>query len=575
MVPLDRSGRVKGGVKLALRRLPAVQGPALGTVVFLAGGPGESAISALPGFGGAFRRALPRFDIVTFDQRGTGRSGSLRCRSESDAGLIKCARRLGARRGLYRSSDSAQDLEAVRQAVGAPVISLYAVSYGGRVAGEYARLFPSAVGRMVLDSPTPLYGLESLEQQRIVSLPRVLGSVCAGGACSGFTRSPYSDLGRVTARARRRPLRVSIISPGGRRVRTRLPLSALYGLVLQSDLSSAVRSQLPAALKSALRGDTAPIARLTLRTLASGASAQSSDGVNSFLNQATHCSESNLPWSPASAPGRGRGEALQARVAALGAGGFAPFGAPTVVVNALAGRCLLWPSVPEPGPFLTGPGPPAPTLVVNGEEDLRTPVEDGRTVAAGYPAVQQLVVPYVGHSVLGTDQNGCARAAVFGFLAGGAAPAACPAKPRPGRVAFPLPVRLKALPGKSRRSKTLAAAVLTVDDLLTQFDLAGRAKRFGGLRGGRVQLAGRVARIFNYEVFAGVRLNGRLSSAGPGFTARLRIAGGGARPGKVTVLRGGRLRLRVQGSRTASAAMSARLPRSEIPRTPRAVAPTP
>ena len=51
-VPLDRSGRVPGAVQLAVRRSPAVRGPALGTVLFVAGGPGESAIAGFfPGLG--------------------------------------------------------------------------------------------------------------------------------------------------------------------------------------------------------------------------------------------------------------------------------------------------------------------------------------------------------------------------------------------------------------------------------------------------------------------------------------------------------------------------------------------
>jgi len=576
-VPLDRSGRVKGTVGLAVRRLAARQGPARGTIVFLAGGPGQSATSVFSDLGGVFRRALPDFDIVTFDQRGTGRSGALRCPSASSAGVLKCARRLGARRGVYRSSDSADDLEAVRLAIGAPLISLYSVSYGGRVAGEYARRYPAAVGRMVLDSPTPLFGIESLEQPKLASLPRVLAAVCANEACSGFTRSAYGDLTRVAARARRRPLRVSLVSPRGRKIRTGLPASVLFGLVVESDLSAAVRLQIPAVLKSASRGDTAPLARLALRAQSGGATAQSSGAISFLLNRVTNCSESNLPWSPASKPGPDRGRAISERVAALGAQRFAPFGVPTILVNSLVGQCLNWPRVPTPGVVATAPGPPAPTLVVNGEEDLRTPVEDGQTVAAGYPAVQQLVVPYVGHSVLGTDQTACSGNAVFAFLNGGAAPPSCPPAPRPGRVAFPLPVRLEALPGKSRQLKTRAAAILTIDDLLTQLDLAGSARRFGGLRAGRVQLGKNrlKVRLVNYQVFAGVRLNGSLDGRGRGFTARLRIAGGGARSASVRVLRGGRIRLRFGGAQAASAALSGRLPRSEIPDTPRTVAPTP
>lgn len=49
----------------------------------------------------------------------------------------------------------------------------------------------------------------------------------------------------------------------------------------------------------------------------------------------------------------------------------------------LLSQCLKWPSVAKP-PTLGGTAP-APTLVLSGEEDLRTPLESSRQVLAGYP----------------------------------------------------------------------------------------------------------------------------------------------------------------------------------------------
>ncbi len=577
-VPLDRSGRVDGTLRLAVRRLPAARPPGRGTVVFVTGGPGQSAISGVRGLALAFRKQLPGHDFVTFDQRGTGLSGQLRCPGFFERTILRCARRLAPRRGLYHTVDSVDDLDAVRRAVGAPTISLFAVSYGGRVAGEYARRYPASVSRLALDSPTPLFGIDSLELPKQASLPRVLASVCALEACSSFTKSPFADLSRLAKRVRRRPLRVTLVAPSGRKLRTRLGATALYRLVANSDASSAVRAQIPAAVRSALRGDSAPLARLTVRALLLTGRAQAPlAGISPFTNRVTNCSESNLPWSPATKPGAGRRRALKRRVAALGPDAFAPWGAAVVVANSLADQCLSWPAVANPPPVSATPGPAVPTLVLNGQEDLRTPVEDGAGVASGYPGAQQLVIPYAGHSVFSSDQTGCARRATFAFLAGRATPVACPARPRPGRVAVPVPARLAKLPGRTRRAKTLLATALTLDDLLSQLDLAS-APAFGGLRGGRVTLNRRAqsARLVGYQLLSGVRLTGRLSFAGKGFAGRLRIAGGGAAPARVVVARNGRLRLRFRGSRAgAVAAASTRLPRTEIPRTPRIVVPSP
>src|SRR4051794_6452091 len=108
-VPLDRSGRDKGSVSLCVQRKPA-SGTRAGALFFLAGGPGQSATVALTdeassrsNLNGLLGSALRTRDLVVFDQRGTGRSGNLRC--FDDAGgpdpVAKCARQLGKARSHF------------------------------------------------------------------------------------------------------------------------------------------------------------------------------------------------------------------------------------------------------------------------------------------------------------------------------------------------------------------------------------------------------------------------------------------------------------------------------------------
>lgn len=80
-VRLDRSGVLPGMIGLRVRVLPPVAPNAGETVLALAGGPGQAAAPLLEQFatvlGGRLLRARR---LVTFDQRGTGRSGRLACR---------------------------------------------------------------------------------------------------------------------------------------------------------------------------------------------------------------------------------------------------------------------------------------------------------------------------------------------------------------------------------------------------------------------------------------------------------------------------------------------------------------
>ena len=555
-VPLDRSGAVQGTVRLAVRRVPATRGPSQGTVMFLAGGPGESALSALPSLSQLFSALLPTHDLVTFDQRGTGQSGPLSCAAlarpagSTAAVYGACGNQLGPARQFYRSADSADDVEAVRQSIGSPQIALFGVSYGGRVAGEYVRRHPGTVSRMVLDSPSTLEGTDPFSLQRQQALRRVLpAEICARGACRAFSRGPYRDLSRLALRLRRRGLQATIFTGAGRRDSGRLSVGDLYSVVALADLDPVLRAELPGAVSSARRGDGAPLARALVRTIAGLGAQGDDDPVNDVTFTATSCAEAPTAWDPAGAADPGaRAAAVNARTAQLGPGPFAPFGAPTVVQGGvITPRCLLWPSVTRP-PVLGGTSP-VPTLVISGAEDLRTPRERAAVVAGQYAGAALLNVPHIGHSAVPSDRSLCAARAAFGFLGGGPATTACPRSRRPLAVAPRAPRRFRSLRGRSRRAKSLRAVRLTLLDL--SYQLAGASRsRLGGLRGGRAVLFPRTlsVRLLGYRYVPGVRLSGRLRLRNRRLVGVVRVRGGGARRGRIGVRASGRLRARFSGA---------------------------
>ena len=98
-------------------------------------------------------RLLREFTVLGFDQRGTGRSGLLRCpalerdpRLRSTQAGEDCARRLGPKRAFYTTPDSVEDMEAIRKAAGAEKLTLFGISYGTELALAYARAYPDAGG---------------------------------------------------------------------------------------------------------------------------------------------------------------------------------------------------------------------------------------------------------------------------------------------------------------------------------------------------------------------------------------------------------------------------------------------
>ena len=113
----------------------------------------------------------------------------------------RCAGQLGAKRGLFRTADSVADIEALREQAGYARLTIFAVSYGTKVALAYAAAHPDRVERLVLDSVVTPDGPDVLQHSTFAAVPRVLGELCAGNACQGITDEPdrRADVARQAA----------------------------------------------------------------------------------------------------------------------------------------------------------------------------------------------------------------------------------------------------------------------------------------------------------------------------------------------------------------------------------------
>ena len=89
-----------------------------------------------------------------------------------------------------------------------------------------------------------------------------------------------------------------------------------------------------------------------------------------------------------------------------------------------------------------------PVLVISGRDDIRTPLESARRIAAGYPHATFLEVNAVGHSVIRHDYSGCALKGMIAFLR--AQPVASCAAVQP--FIAPAIYRPAQLPGAAARS---------------------------------------------------------------------------------------------------------------------------
>lgn len=545
-VPLDRAGGVKGRVSLLVKRLPAQRRATKPPLVALAGGPGQSASAAFTFDSLArFGNALDRRDLIVVDQRGSGRSGLLRCprleRSNilrASAAAADCAKRLGRRRAFYTSRDTADDLDAVRLELGARKLALFGVSYGTRTATAYALRHPTRVDRMVLDSVVETDGPDALYRSTFAGIPRVLSELC-GRTCARLGLDPSADIRALIQRFARGPLTGSVVDARGRRLKRRIDRFGLFSVLLSGDFDPGLRIALPGAVRSAVRGDTAPLLRLKRRSFALEGGPIEPRLLSTALYAATTCEEAKLPWSRG-APFADRRRQAADSVASEPDTAFGPFDRPTALLSDIIDLCSRWPEspvAPTPGP---DPLPDVPTLLVEGEEDLRTPIEAARAVGAQLPRARLLVVEGVGHSPLSVDSTGCATRVLSRFLNGGRTRAVCrgrrlrPTAPAPSSLADT--PRVRGVPG--RRGRAAGAVALTLADVA---DDALSILPGGGLRGGRYRITGRgKLRLSNVSYVPRVRVSGRIRRFGErsqrgllrivapeGASGRLRIRGWG------------------------------------------------
>ncbi len=551
-VPLDPSGGTPGTITLAIRRHRAPVGEAKTAIVALAGGPGQAAIPFAEQFAQVLGPIADTRDLIVFDQRGIGLSGPLSChRFELNTNappgptIAECAAQLGPTRSFYATTDTVADIEALRVAGGYEKLVLYGTSYGTKVAEEYAKAYPSHVEALVLDSVVPPNGPEPLNRATFAAIPRILRQMCAARACARITPNPVADLTRLVRRLARGPLSGRVIDGSGVAHTVRISSDGLLGTLVEGDLEPTLRSEFPAAVRSAVNGDTAPLARLETRAEGGeGGEAESpSESFDNPLYYATSCEDEPFPWNRASAPATRLAEA-EAQIRALPASRIAPFTQANVLDFSDIPACAFWPySTPAPA-LDQAPFPSVPTLILSGADDLRTPTSNAREVATQIPGSHLLVVPNTGHSVLSSDPTHCASDALQALFASKPIEP-CAATPPPSILRpTPLPPAHLAdvapahgnhgLPGR-----TLEAVVLTLEDFDRQLELqvvkqldsgeleGAASLRSGGLRAGWAGLSGETLTFHRYSYVPGVTVSGKLTAQ----TIELRIGGSAAAHG--------------------------------------------
>lgn len=400
-VPEDRSRPAGRRIDLAVAWVPSAgKRPRPDPIVFLAGGPGQSALESFPLLSQAFREVLRQRDVILVDQRGTGQSHPLDCpagaasqrANDLDARNVDEARALAqaclreirnADPRFYTTSDYVDDLEAVRNALGVGQFNVSGVSYGTRVALEYLRRHPGSVRTVLLDSvvpPTLLLGAEharNLEDAVNAQLAR-----CEADAqCRERYGSPRATLDGLLERLRQQPQGVTYRDPLTHELRTAdLTADAVATVVRLHAYVPQLFAMLPMQLAEAAAGRYEGLmaqARMVQQLVG--------EQISVALQLSVSCAEDapGLVSNPAD------------RDTLLG----------TQLVDFLRAQCSIWPRGRVPADFHAPVTVARPVLLLSGEFDPVTPPRYGEMVRRSLPQSRHFVLRGQGHGVLGI---GCA-----------------------------------------------------------------------------------------------------------------------------------------------------------------------
>ncbi|WP_255952295.1 alpha/beta hydrolase [Streptomyces odontomachi] len=433
--PLDWQHPKGSTIGIALIRATA-SGPKnrrIGSLIFNFGGPGGSGVTTLPAFGTEYNKLRTRYDLVSFDPRGVGRSAGVRCKNDKQLDAYfqqdstpdtsaertafvrstksfnaACERNSGKLLPHVGTEDAARDMNLMRQVLGDDKLYYFGISYGTELGGVYAHLFPRKVGRAVFDAvvdPTETPEQSALAQAQGFQLALdnfAKACVAQSGGCP--IGDSQQDVENRIARLLKKLDSKPINGLGARK----LTQSAAINGVAQSLYSKDFWPYLTEGLDDAYRGD----GRI-LMMLSDAMNGRNEDGHYSNIqaaNIAINCADDKARYTTAD---------VERRLPAFRKG--APLFGDYLAWSMLS--CTGWPvrgAVQHPD--VSAPGAP-PILVVGNTGDPATPYRGARRMAdqLGPGVGVELTWKGQGHGAYDSGDK-CVRNAVDGYLLDGKVP---------------------------------------------------------------------------------------------------------------------------------------------------------
>jgi pimeloyl-ACP methyl ester carboxylesterase len=424
-VPVDYRKPWVGHVDLAVIRARATQpSRRIGVLYANPGGPGGSGFDFVrTGVNSpAFIRLRERFDIVSFDVRGTHRSQAVQCEAPfpptdtpqaidtfSEQLVKNCLAQHGALITSMSTNNNARDIDVLRRSLGERQLTLFGLSHGTALGAVYATLFPRHVRAMLLDAghyPNFHDGLVEFSVDQAMSFEFVfqhLDQRCrADAVCRLRTVGVANTLAALSAFLQQTP----VAGPGGVLLTAGGVQGVLSGLLPRESAWPLIVD----ALADARAGNFALLFQLAA---AGGGESTGSPGMLTMSPLSIiRCNDFGT-----------RRKSAEVKAIADAQGAVSSRITGSFGTRAVAARCAAWPEadVPLIRPLARGwakhPNLAVPTLLLTANFDPNTPTSWTRNLADRLGA-EDNVVRYegAGHGIYAQTGNTCIDALGDAFL---------------------------------------------------------------------------------------------------------------------------------------------------------------
>ena len=361
-------------------------------VFFFAGGPGQAASETWVMLRSTLNKIRKKRDIVMIDQRGTGQSNKLDCKSEVtedlnqeiDLDLVleetqKCLADLDGDPRFYTTTIAMGDYDIVRRAMGYDKINIMGVSYGTRAAQVYLRSFPETVRSVTLDSVIPMQLALGQEHAPMLdqSVAAVFADCAADETCNELFPGHAQELNDLFGQLRDEPREITLINPvTGQAQPMRLDADTLAVAIRFLSYASETQALIPLLVHEALTtGDLTRLASQATLVMA---------GLNEMLARGMElsvlCAE-DYPFIDTSADYSGT---------LMG----------NLMLEIIELQCKVWPRGEVPDGFHQPVVSDLPVLLMSGERDPVTPPHYATLAAETFSNNLNLVARGRSHSVM-------------------------------------------------------------------------------------------------------------------------------------------------------------------------------